>query len=84
MVVNTCKVMQRLETGDSITCTVKAIDRAFGKIDEVKIKTDISHKFHKDTEEVLYYTVRKKLNGVKNNWKVKTLKDVMNILEEEL
>ena len=83
VVINSCKVLQRLLDGDKIVCTVKVQNKDLTKSDIDTLLNQIDRKFS-DEVDSLYYTVRTSINGVKNNYKCKTLDELHSLLKTEI
>ena len=81
MVTNVCKVMQRLSDGDTITCTVKAVDRALSAEDYTILANRMCGNFSSDADDILYFTIRTTINNKKDNYKAKNFKEVDTILK---
>lgn len=83
VVINSCKVLQRLLDGDKIVCTVKVQNKDLTNSDIDTLLNQIDRKFS-DEVDSLYYTVRTSINGVKNNYKCKTLDELHNLLKTRI
>ena len=81
MVTNVCKVMQRLSDGDTVTCTVKATDRALDVNDYRTLANKMCGNFSSDADDILYFTIRTTINNKKDNYKAKNFKEVDTILK---
>ena len=81
-VVNKVIVMVRLEDGGDVKASVKQND---GKLTD-KHYRELVRRLHDDIEPekegVLYYTIRADLNGKKDNWKVKSYREVIGIVNK--
>lgn len=81
MVVNKIIVMQRLETGDENTVSVKAKDRPFTEKDREYLEQNLL-KLVPYIEDTLYFTIRTTRNNKKDNWKCKNISEVQGVLNE--
>lgn len=80
---NVCKVMMRKDDGNEITVTVTTGHKL--PLDEKafkKLKRVVSQKIIPELEFRIYFTVRTTVDGVKNNWKCKTVEELNSILKE--
>ena len=57
-VINKVVVSSRLESGDDIDVSVKAVDRPLSKEDKAKLDASISQKIVPFIDDVLYFRVR--------------------------
>lgn len=76
MVTNVCKVMQRLSDGDSVVCTVKAVDRPLNEDDYKGLMLKMRGDFSADPYDTLYFTIRTTIDGKKDNYKLSNYKEV--------
>lgn len=80
---NVCKVMMRKEDGSEIIATVTSgykvplDDKAFKKL-----KRGVSNKITPYLDFGIYFTVRITVDGVKDNWKCKTVEELNSVLKE--
>ena len=80
MFVNKVIVMTRYEDGEDIKVSVKATDRPFDSSHLMEMFSKIKAVPHSSKDCVLYFTVRRTLWGVKDNWKCKTFDELNNLL----
>ena len=79
---NACKVLMRSETGDEIVVTVTTGHKL--PLDEKafkKLKLGVSNKIVPNLDSCIYFTVRITIDGVKNNWKCKTIDELNSVLK---
>lgn len=80
---NVCKVMMRKDNGDEVIVTVTTghklpLDaKAF-----MKLKRGVTQKIIPELEFSIYFTIRITVDGIKNNWKCKTVDELNSILKE--
>ena len=75
-------VMLRRSNGDSIECSIKVKDRLFTSKEQDSLIKKLSSKFTAYLDEALYFTVRIDINKHKDNYKVKTIKELTDLLSE--
>lgn len=75
-------VSARLVTGDSIDASVSVKDKSFTEKDYLVLVDRVKKKIEKNEDVKLYYTIRAKINGEKDNWKYTDIEDVYNQLKE--
>ena len=85
-IINKVIVSSRLESGDSIDVSVKAVDKPLSLEDKALLERNITSKILPHVEDTLYFSVRKQsgLSGKnKENWnKLKTINDVNKVVNE--
>lgn len=80
---NVCKVMMRKDDGNEITVTVTTgYKLPLDKEEFKKLKRGVSQKIIPELEFCIYFTVRTTIDGVKDNWKCKTVGELNSILKE--
>lgn len=82
MFKNRVIVMARFNDGDSIKVSVKAVDRGFTDSDFKYLKDKIDCSFKRHDYDILYFTVRRTLNDIKDNWKCKSFEELDKVLVE--
>ena len=75
-------VSARLVTGDSIDASVSVKDKSFTEKDYLVLVDRVKKKIEKNEDVKLYYTIRAKINGKKDNWKYTNIEDVYDQLKE--
>lgn len=81
MIINKVIVLVRLESGDSIECSVKVNDKKLSAKERKELDKRISQKIIPFVDESLYFTVRISIDGKKDNYKVKTLMELNSVLD---
>lgn len=81
-VINKVIVTCRLETGDDIDVSVKAVDKPLGAKEREELNRRIIQSILPCTDDTLYYKIRLTKDKKKDNWnKVKSLADINRILD---
>lgn len=81
-VINKVIVTCRLETGDDIDVSVKAIDKPLGSKERKELDRRIAQSILSKVEDTLYYKIRLTNNKKKDNWnKIETISEVNSILD---
>lgn len=81
-VINKVIVTCRLETGDDIDVSVKAVDKPLGTKEREELNRRIIQSILPCTDDTLYYKIRLTKDKKKDNWnKVKSLADINRILD---
>lgn len=81
-VINKVIVTCRLETGDDIDVSVKAVDKPLGAKEREELNRRIIQSILPCTDDTLYYKIRLTRDKKKDNWnKVKSLADINRILD---
>lgn len=81
-VINKVIVTCRLETGDDIDVSVKAVDKPLGVKEREELNRRIIQSILPCTDDTLYYKIRLTKDKKKDNWnKVKSLAEINNILD---
>lgn len=81
-VINKVIVTCRLETGDDIDVSVKAVDKPLGAKEREELNRRIVQSILPCTDDTLYYKIRLTKDKKKDNWnKVKSLADINRILD---
>ena len=81
MIINKVIVLVRLESGDSIECSVKVSDKKLSAKERKDLDKRIIQKIIPFVDESLYFTVRTSIDGKKDNYKVKTLMELNSVLD---
>jgi len=81
-VINKVIVTCRLETGDDIDVSVKAVDKPLGAKEREELNRRIIQSILPYTDDTLYYKIRLTKDKKKDNWnKVKSLAEINGILD---
>lgn len=81
-VINKVIVTCRLETGDDIDVSVKAVDKPLGTKEREELNRRIIQSILPCTDDTLYYKIRLTKDKKKDNWnKVKSLAEINSILD---
>lgn len=81
-VINKVIVTCRLETGDDIDVSVKAVDKPLGTKEREELNRRIIQSILPCTDDTLYYKIRLTKDKKKDNWnKVKFLSEINSILD---
>lgn len=81
-VINKVIVTCRLETGDDIDVSVKAVDKPLGTKEREELNRRIIQSILPCTDDTLYYKIRLTRGKKKDNWnKVKSLAEINSILD---
>jgi hypothetical protein len=81
-VINKVIVTCRLETGDDIDVSVKAVDKPLGTKEREELNRRIIQSILPYTDDTLYYKIRLTKDKKKDNWnKVKSLAEINSILD---
>lgn len=81
-VINKVIVTCRLETGDDIDVSVKAVDKPLGTKEREELNRRIIQSILPYTDDTLYYKIRLTKDKKKDNWnKVKSLVEINSILD---
>lgn len=81
-VINKVIVTCRLETGDDIDVSVKAVDKPLGSKERKELDRRIVQAIVPHADDTLYYKIRLTKDKKKDNWnKVKTLAEINTILD---
>lgn len=81
-VINKVIVTCRLETGDDIDVSVKAVDKPLGAKERDELNRRITQSILPCADDTLYYKIRLTKGKKKDNWnKVKYLAEINNILD---
>lgn len=82
-VINKVIVTCRLETGDDIDVSVKAVDKPLGAKERNELNRRITQSILPCTDDTLYYKIRLTKDKKKDNWnKIKSLIEVNTILDD--
>ena len=81
MVENKVIVMMRLENGNDIKCSVKATGKPLSDKDKKLLLNNIKNKMLPHIDDMLYFTVRTRVNETKNNYKTDNVLEMNNLLE---
>lgn len=80
--INKVIVTCRLETGDDIDVSVKAVDKPLGTKEREELNRRIIQSILPYTDDTLYYKIRLTKDKKKDNWnKVKSLAEINSILD---
>lgn len=81
-VINKVIVTCRLETGDDIDVSVKAVDKPLGTKEREELNRRIIQSILPYTDDTLYYKIHLTKDKKKDNWnKVKSLAEINSILD---
>ena len=81
MELNKVIVMMRLEDGSDIKVSTKSENKPFSVENYNEILRKIECDFVSKCDDCIYFTVRRTLHNKKDNWKVKTLKELTDLLK---